>query len=234
MKLATRIASVETLRTLPAEVRRLYVQDGDAYVLDIETGDDWNALADHSEWGPLVRAYARQREIGQTLEERVAELEARQGQGTCLPADFDAALWARRDALLGTSDMRRRHAAAIEEIEEESAAEIAVLREERLRWETWISQSDRTRALRKHLAAAGVITGFLSAVTAMLEDEVEMIDGRLLARTPMGHLDAGEFCRRWATTDEAAAYLSPDAPRHIEYGAAPPGDSFSALVRRLR
>jgi hypothetical protein len=238
MKIPAVLANRATWEALPPEMRGLYVEQTDKegnafYTLDVDTGEDFDGLVSHSEWGALARAYHRKKDEGAAAKERIAELEAERGGG--LPADFDRDLWDQRHEIMGTGDLRRQHKRELDQLEREHTAELSARDQRISQLDVWLTTRDKGNALRAAMRRAGVKTQFESAVAALLEPDVVMVGDVVMAKSQFGHLSLDEHTRRFLASEDGQAFASFDAPRYGNGSSTSSGgDTFSKMVRQLK
>ncbi len=229
MSVAYVIVGTATYESLRPEDRRKYREiepspAGDTrYALDLDYGENFEGLKDHSEWGPLVRALHRQQAEGAKLKDRLAEL-----QRTRLPDGVDPAILAGDDIVA----LKRQCAAELFAAENLAAGELAQARAEREKLEKVLADYDRKHALKMSIRKAGILPKMESAVVALLLDRVQLVGEKPMAMTPYGMQSLDDFIVQWSMSEDGEGYRQPDAPRRANRRAQP--GTFAARVAGMK
>lgn len=184
--------TVASLDEVQAEHQSLYVQKGDAFVLDVEGVDG------HPDVVNLKTAYERTKQDRDAIRTERDELK---GKLSSVPEDFDAEAWKRAKA--GKAD----------------PAELVQLRQtleaERDQWKGKAEAGDKRiyeltveRDIDGLLAGAGVTDPtFQEAARVMLKPLIKVEDGKPVVDTDMGPMSLSDYVPRW-TADKGKVFVS--------------------------
>lgn len=185
---------VESLDGLDEPIAKLYAQDGDRFVLQLDGVDD------HPDVANLRNAYSAEKTRRQKALDERDSLKAKLAD---LPEDFDPEQW--RRAKDGKADPEQ-----LVQLRQELEGKMAEAQKRAEAAETKLRTATVERSLDEALAANGITDpAFQRAARALISPQVQVgEDGRAVVDTDMGPLPLTDYAKRW-TAGEGKAFVTP-------------------------
>jgi len=179
--------TISNLDDVPETLHEFYAESDDGFVLQISDVDS------HPDVINLKNAYIRVKEEREKLRNKLVEL----------PEDFDPKQW--------------------ENVKSGKAKEedlIALRKELEAEVDKWKSKAEElegqtykltlAQQLDEALKAVGITTpAFQKAARALLISDVSIKDGKAVVETDMGPMALSDHVKRWASSDEGSAFVTP-------------------------
>lgn len=183
---------LDSMDGVPEGLHELYTETDGRYVLNVEGIDD------HPDVSNLRNAYAKVKESDKTAREALQDLKKK---ASTVPDDFDAELWNKAKS----GELTEGSVKVREKLETKLKTE----RERAQQLEGIIRSLTVDRALADALDEANITNpAYRKAATAMLKDAVKLEGEKVYVDSDMGPLDTTEYVKKWAASDEGAAFVS--------------------------
>lgn len=184
--------TLESLDNVPEGLHEFYKETDGGYVLDVEGIDA------HPDVSNLRNAYQRVKESDKAVR---AELQELKRKADSIPEDFDPDLW--KKAASGELEQ------GLVKVRKELEQELAATKEKAATFEQQIRRMTVDSTLESALSAANITEpAFRKAATVILRDAVKLDGDKVVVESDMGPLDAAEYVKKWAASDEGRPFVS--------------------------
>ena len=200
MTIKTKLSALDDV---PEQLHEYYTETDDGFVLKVDDVDS------HPDVANLKNAYTRVKQEREQLRQKLQEL----------PDDFDPQQWEN----VKSGKAKEEDLIALRK-EMESEIEKWRTKAEQLEGETF--KLTLSQQLDESLKNVGITNpAFQKAARALLISDVTLKDGKAVVETDMGPMQLAEHVKRWASSDEGSAFVTPAVG-----GGAKGGDKPNKVV----
>jgi len=194
---------LSTLDDVPEQLQDFYAESDDGFVLKVSDIDS------HPDVVNLKNAYTRLKQEREQLRQKLQEL----------PADFDPQQWEN----VKSGKAKEEDLIALRK---ELESEIDKWKTKAVELESETFKLTLSQQLDESLKSVGITNpAFQKAARALLIGDVTLKDGKAVVETDMGPMQLTEHVKRWASSDEGSAFVTPAVG-----GGAKGGDKPSKVV----
>ena len=194
---------LSTLDDVPEQLQDFYAESDDGFVLKVSDIDS------HPDVVNLKNAYTRVKQEREQLRQKLQEL----------PADFDPQQWEN----VKSGKAKEEDLIALRK---ELESEIDKWKTKAVELESETFKLTLSQQLDESLKSVGITNpAFQKAARALLIGDVTLKDGKAVVETDMGPMQLTEHVKRWASSEEGSAFVTPAVG-----GGAKGGDKPSKVV----